>query len=258
MGFWQAIEFFFRAAFGAAAHHASSVWASLDRQIYLNFIKDNRYTYIVDGLGATLLITVLALCIGVVIGTLIALVKVASLSNRSLPMRVLEKVANLYLTVIRGTPMVVQLFIMYYFILSPFPGIDRITAAVIAFGINSGAYVAELIRSGILSVDKGQTEAGRSLGLTNRQTMVSIIFPQALKNILPAIGNETIALLKETSVAGFIGVVDLAKAGDIIRSQTYQPFFPLISIAIVYLVIVIALTSLLTRFERRLRKSDIR
>jgi arginine/lysine/histidine transport system permease protein len=147
--------------------------------------------------------------------------------------------------------------IMYYIILNG-TAVNEITTAILAFGINSGAYVAEIIRSGIMSIDRGQMEAGRSLGLSRRTTMVKIIFPQALKNVLPAIGNEFIALLKETSVAGYIGIQDLTKGGDIIRSITYQAFTPLLSTAAIYLVIVVGLSALLTKFERRLRRSDYR
>lgn len=229
----------------------SAIW----QQIYDNLIYKDRYLYILKGLGTTLEITFFAALIGIVIGVLIALIKVSAADNKKL--RILEIVANIYLTVIRGTPAVVQLFIMYYIILSA-SGADKVIAAIIAFGINSGAYVAEIVRGGILSVEKGQIEAGRSLGLTQRITMTKIVFPQALKNILPALGNECITLLKETSVAGFIGVMDLSKAGDIIRSQTYEPLVPLLTVAFVYLVLVVGLTSLLSKFERRLRQSDIR
>ncbi len=238
----------------------TSVWQNIEsffitawENFYNTLIYKDRYMYIVDGLKQTIFITLVAVVIGIVLGTLIALIKVAARGNRKL--RPLEWIANLYLTVIRGTPMVVQLMIVYYLILT---SADKVTAAIIAFGINSGAYVAELVRSGILSVDGGQTEAGRSLGLPQRTVMTRIVFPQALKNILPALGNEFIVLLKETSVAGFIGVVDLSKAGDIILSQTYDAFYPLISIAIIYLILVMGLTVALSALERRLRQSDIR
>lgn len=233
----------------------ASFFQAIGDKVYETLIYKERYMYIVDGLWATIRITIVAAIIGIVIGTVIALIKVSAMNNRKL--RPLEFIANIYLTVIRGTPMVVQLFIIYYVVLSV-ANVERLTAAMISFGINSGAYVAELIRTGILSVDKGQLEAGRSLGLNNRTTMIKIVFPQALKNILPALGNEFIVLLKETSVAGFIGVQDLSKAGDIIRSQTQEAFVPLIAVAVIYLIIVMGLTRLLTMFERRLRKSDIR
>lgn len=224
-------------------------------QIYLNLIEKDRYKYIISGLIETLKITIFAVVIGTAIGLMIAILKVLSAENKKFkPLGIL---ANIYLTVIRGTPTVVQLFIMYYIILATYPT-SKSFAAILAFGINSGAYVAEIIRAGIMSVDKGQTEAGRSLGLNQRTTYVKIIFPQALKNILPALANEMITLIKETSVAGFIGVVDLSKAGDIIRSQTYESVVPFLTIAIIYLISVVGLTSILIRVEKGLRKSDIR
>lgn len=246
--------------FASVGNFFANIWASIEAffvgawdKFYETLIYKERYTYLLDGLKQTIIITLIAAVMGLLIGTLIALIKVAARENRKL--RPLEWLANLYLTVIRGTPMVVQLMIMYYLILI---SADKITAATVAFGINSGAYVAELVRSGILSVDRGQTEAGRSLGLPQGTVMTRIVFPQALKNILPALGNEFIVLLKETSVAGFIGVVDLSKAGDIIRSQTYEAFYPLISVAVIYLIMVIGMTMGLSALERRLRKSDNR
>jgi amine acid ABC transporter, permease protein, 3-TM region, His/Glu/Gln/Arg/opine family len=242
----------------------NTLFASLPLSFYLSFsekindafIVKSRYKYIVAGLGNTLLITAFAVLLGIVLGTMVALVKVAH-GNNNKKFRFLNSICSLYLTVIRGTPVIVQLLIMYYVILSS-TSVDKITASILAFGINSGAYVAEVIRSGIQSVDKGQVEAGRSLGLNERDTMIKIVFPQALKNVLPAIGNEFIALLKETSVAGYIGVQDLTKGGDIIRSITYDAFTPLLSTAGVYLVIVIGLTAALSKLERRLHKSDYR
>lgn len=227
---------------------------SIGEQIYYNLIYKDRYIYILKGLGTTLEITVFAVFIGLFIGVLVAMIKFTSSNNKKF--RFFEIIANIYLTVIRGTPAVVQLFIMYYIILSS-SGVGKITAAILAFGINSGAYIAEIVRAGILSVDNGQMEAGRSLGLPYKTTMIKIIFPQALKNILPALGNEFITLLKETSVAGFIGVMDLSKAGDIIKSQTYEAFIPLLTVALIYLIFVVGLSTLLSKFERRLRKSDI-
>lgn len=210
--------------------------------------------YIINGFGVTLLITVFACLIGIMIGLIIAIIKVKP--KKTWLGSVAEFFANCYLTVIRGTPVVVQLMIIYFVILVPIH--EKILVSIIAFGINSGAYVAEIIRSGILSVDKGQMEAGRSLGLDYNMTMRHIILPQALKNILPALGNELITLLKETSVAGFIGVMDLAKAGDIIRSQTYLALVPLLLVAAIYLAVVMLMTWGLGKFERRLRRSDHR
>lgn len=225
-------------------------------QLYQSLIEDSRYRYILDGLKNTLIITVFAVLLGVVIGTVIALVKVRHTNDPSKLKRA-NGICTLYLTIIRGTPVLIQLMIVYYVIVGT-ANIDMVTTAIFAFGINSGAYVAEVIRSGIQSIDKGQMEAGRSLGLTEQMTMRKIILPQAIKNVLPAVGNEFIALLKETSVAGYIGIQDLTKAGDIIRSRTYQAFFPLILTAAIYLVIVIGLSVLLSKFERRLHRSDNR
>lgn len=233
-----------------------NLYSQLSDQFYQCFTYQNRYLYIFQGLENTLIITVFAVLLGVILGTMVALIKVGH-GNDPQKFRFANGICTLYLTLIRGTPVVVQLMIMYYVILSQ-TKVNDITAAILAFGINSGAYVAEVIRSGIQSVDKGQAEAGRSLGLSQRTTMVKIIFPQALKNVLPAIGNEFIALLKETSVAGYIGIQDLTKGGDIIRSITYLPFTPLLTTAAVYLVIVIGLTAVLTRLERRLHRSDNR
>lgn len=233
-----------------------SFFSVFSDQFYQSFIKKQRYLYIVQGLGNTLIITLFAVLLGLVLGTLIALIKVAHANNPH-KLRVANGICTLYLTVIRGTPVIVQLMIMYYVILAS-TSVNAVTSAILAFGINSGAYVAEVIRSGIMSVDQGQVEAGRSLGLSQRTTMTKIVFPQALKNVLPAVGNEFIALLKETSVAGYIGIQDLTKGGDIIRSQTYLAFTPLLATAGVYLILVIGLASLLTKLERRLRRSDYR
>lgn len=240
--------------FAAAA--PLSFFQDIGHEFYQSLIEKHRYQYILTGLGNTLIITLFAVLLGVLLGTAVALVKVSH-GNDPRRLRVANGICTAYLTIIRGTPVVVQLLIMYYVILSS-ANVDKLVAAVLAFGINSGAYVAEVIRSGIQSVDRGQVEAGRSLGLSQRATMVKIVFPQALKNVLPAVGNEFIALLKETSVAGYIGIQDLTKGGDIIRSITYLAFTPLLTTAVVYLVIVIGLTALLTKFERRLHRSDYR
>lgn len=231
-----------------------SFFSDLGQQFYDDFILKDRYQYIIRGLGNTVLLTLVAVVIGVVLGTVVALVRITHQNNPK-KLRVLNGICGLYLTVIRGTPVVVQLMIMVYLILSSG---ETLLVAMLAFGINSGAYVAEVIRSGIQSVDHGQIEAGRSLGLSNRTTMIKIVFPQALKNVAPAIFNEFIALLKETSIAGYVGVQDLTKGGDIIRSITYDAFLPLFLIAGIYLVLVILLTSCLSGLERRLRKSDKR
>lgn len=228
-----------------------SIW----EKISLSLLEKGRYLYILNGLGNTLIMTIGAVVLGILIGLLVAAVKVAP--GKSFGWRILKFIADAYLTVIRGTPAVVQLMIIYFVILGSVT-IDKVIVSIIAFGINSGAYVAEIIRAGILAVDRGQMEAGRSLGLDYNSAMQHIVLPQAFKNILPALGNELITLLKETSVAGFIGTMDLAKAGDIIKSQTYEAMVPLLLVAAIYLVIVMFMTWALRTFERRLRKSDHR
>lgn len=220
--------------------------------LYNTFIVADRYKVMISGLEKTLIITVGALIIGVILGTIVAIVKVFANGNKAL--RPLEWLCNLYLTVIRGTPVVVQLLISFFIIFTWAK--DGTWVAVVTFGINSGAYVAEVIRSGIMAIDRGQDEAGRSLGFSRAQTMWLIILPQAFKNILPAIGNEMIALLKETSVAGYVAVIDLTKAGNQIKNNTYDQINPILLVAITYLVIVIALTKLLGILERRLRNSE--
>lgn len=220
--------------------------------IYITLIKDNRYKYFLEGLSNTLLIAIFSTLIGIIIGALVAIIKVYARENKYL--KPFDIVANLYTTVIRGTPVVVQLFIMYFIIFGS--QTDGIAVAIATFGINSGAYVSEIIRGGLLSVDRGQMEAGRSLGLTQNQTMVKIVMPQAIKTILPALGNEFIMLLKETSVAGYVGIRDLTRAQDIVSGRTLEYTFPLLLTAAVYLVMVLALTTLLKHFERRLAKSD--
>lgn len=219
----------------------------------LNFIQDNRWKYIWDGLGVTLRVTFFAVIIGIVLGFLVAIVR--STYDKTGKLRILNWVCKVYLTVIRGTPVVVQLLIIYFVIFGSV-NISKVLVAVMAFGFNSGAYVAEIFRSGIMSIDNGQFEAGRSLGFNYVQTMVYIIMPQAFKNVLPALGNEFIVLLKETSVSGYIALQDLTKGGDIIRSRTYDAFMPLIAVAIIYLVMVMIFTKLVNILERRLRNSD--
>ncbi len=220
---------------------------------YLNFIKDDRWKYIVEGLGVTLEVTLFAVILGILLGFLVAIVR--STHDKTGKLKILNFFCHIYLTVIRGTPVVVQLMIIYFVIFSN-ASIDKVVVAVIAFGINSGAYVAEIIRSGIMSIDQGQFEAGRSLGFNYLQTMIYIILPQAIKNVLPALGNEFIVLLKETSVAGYIALQDLTKAGDIIRSQTFSPMLPLLAVATIYLTLVMILSSAIKLLERRLRNSE--
>ena len=203
----------------------------------LDFIKDDRYMYLLRGLGNTLLIAVLAVLLGIVVGFLVAIIRATHDKHGGL--NILNFICKVYLTIWRGTPTMVQLLIMYYIILVSLN--SKIAVAVIAFGLNSAAYVAEIVRSGIMAVDEGQFEAGRSLGLNYGQTMRLIILPQAFKNVLPALANEFITLLKETSISGYIAIPDLTKGGDLIRSQTYDPFLPLFGVAIIYLVIVMIL-----------------
>ena len=218
-----------------------------------NFIDDNRWRYITDGLKITLLVTVFAVLIGVVLGFLIAIVRTTH--DKTGKLKILNAICKVYLTVIRGTPVVVQLMIIYLIIFGSVD-ISKVVVAIVAFGINSGAYVAEIFRSGIMSIDNGQFEAGRSLGFNYAQTMMYIVMPQAFKNVLPTLCNEFISLLKETSVSGYIALQDLTKGGDIIRSRTYDAFMPLIAVALIYLAMVMIFTKLVSLLERRLRNSD--
>ena len=218
-----------------------------------NFIEDGKWMYLVKGLGTTLAITGVAGLMGMLLGFVVAIVRCTNeLTGKLGP---IDKVCRVYLTVIRGTPVMVQLLIIYFVLLLPI-GVPKFISAVLCFGLNSGAYVAEIVRGGIMSVDKGQTEAGRSLGFGYAQTMVHFIVPQAFKAVLPSLANEFITLLKESSVAFYIGVADLTQGGLKIRSLTYSSFMPLIAVAIIYLVIVVILTKLVGILERRLRKSD--
>lgn len=220
---------------------------------YQNFIEDDRWKYIVDGLGNTLKITLFAVVIGIALGFLVAVIR--STYEKTHGLKLLNFLCRIYLTVIRGTPVLIQLLIIYFVVFGSVK-IDKVLVAVMAFGINSGAYVAEIFRSGIMSIDNGQFEAGRSLGFNYRQTMMYIVMPQAFKNVLPALCNEFIVLLKETSVAGYIAIQDLTKGADIIRSRTYSAFMPLIAAAIIYLVMVMIFTYFVQKLERRLRSSD--
>ena len=217
---------------------------SLIEQFQFNFLDDNRWQFILSGLKNTIIITFFAVLLGIFLGFVIAIVR--STHDKTGKLKILNVICRVYLTVIRGTPTMV------------FATIDpgKIVVAIIAFGMNSAAYVAEIVRSGIMSIDQGQFEAGRSLGLNYTQTMIKIILPQAVKNILPALGNELIVLLKETSISGYIGLMDLTRGGDIIRSQTYSALFPLLVVAAIYLVIVCFLTYLVGRLERRLRTNE--
>lgn len=233
---------------------------------YQTFIAEDRYMMILKGLGQTILITVLAVLIGFVLGFLIAVVR--STADRQQDLRkgnpvgrfilcFLNGFCKVYLTVFRGTPVIVQLLIFNFVIFTSLRGDGGVFfVAVLTFGLNSAAYVAEIFRSGIMSIDKGQFEAGRSLGFSYASTMIHIILPQAFKNVLPALGNEFIVLLKETSVVGYIAGQDLTRAATQIQSQTYQALFPMVSVAIIYLVMVMGLTKLVSLLERRLRNSE--
>ena len=220
---------------------------------YQNFIEKDRWQYLLTGLENTLLITIFAVLIGVAIGFLVAIIRASHDKNGSL--KILNFICRVYLTVIRGTPTMIQLMITYYIIFASV-NVSKIFVAVCAFGINSGAYVAEIVRSGIMSIDQGQFEAGRSLGFNYVQTMRLIILPQAFKNVLPALRNEMIVLLKETSISGYVGTMDLTKGGDIIRSTTYEAYLPLFGVAAIYLVIVMLMTAGVNRLERKLRTNE--
>ena len=227
---------------------------NFQERFYLNFIKDDRWMYMWDGLKITLEVTLFATLLGIVLGFLVAIIR--STHDRAGKLKIMNVLCQIYLTVIRGTPAVVQLLIMYFVIFGSVKGISKVLVAVLAFGINSGAYVAEICRAGIMSIDIGQMEAGRSIGFSYGQTMWYIVLPQAFKNVLPALGNEFIVLLKETSISGYIALQDLTKGGDIIRSRTYDAFMPLIGVAIVYLVLVLGFTKLVSMLERRLNQSE--
>ena len=240
----------------------SEWFADLKADFILNFVEKQRWTFITSGLKNTLIITFTSLILGVVLGIIVAIVR-SSYDKTYAEMRrgfkkvifaICNAICKIYLTVIRGTPVVVQLMIMYYIIFAT--SRNSLMVAIIAFGNNSGAYVAEIVRSGIMSMDAGQFEAGRSLGFDYKNTMIYIIIPQAFKNVLPALANEFIVLLKETSVAGYVTIRDLTMGGNIIRAATYSPFMPLIAVALIYLVMVMFFTKLVSILERKLRKSE--
>ena len=228
------------------------MFEELKAQFVLNFITDDRWMSLFWGLVVTLKITYFAVILGFVLGFSVAIVR--NVYENTKKLKILNFICNVYLTVIRGTPVVVQLLIIYFVIFSSIR-IDKSIAAILAFGINSGAYQAEIFRSGINSIPKGQMEAGRSLGFSYAQTMVNIIMPQDIKNVLPTLGNEFIVLMKETSVAGYIALEDLTKAGDVIRSRTYSAMMPFLAVALLYLIMVMFFTYLLKLFERRLARS---
>ncbi len=225
-------------------------FATLNSQFVKCFIQDDRYVTLFNGVGVTLRVSILAAVIGVIIGFIICM---CNLSKN----RMVKFIGNAYVDVIRGTPSVTQLMIIYFVVFASVRW-DKWVIAAIAFGINSGAYVAEIFRAGIESIDKGQTEAGRSLGLNEFQTMSRIVFPQALKNIFPSLSNEFIVLVKETAIVGYVGLVDIQKAGDFIRSNTYIAFMPLIATAVIYYILIKGLTIILKHVEHDLHKSDVK
>ena len=226
---------------------------SLKERFILNFVSDDRWKYLVNGLKVTMIVAFFAALLGIVIGFLLAIIRATH--DKEGKLKILNFIAHIYITIIRGTPVVVQLLIIYFVVFGSV-NVSKVLVAVLAFGLNSGAYVAEIFRSGIMSIDQGQFEAGRSIGMTYIQTMRHIIIPQAFKNVLPALGNEFIVLMKETSVSGYIALQDLTKGGDIIRSRTYDAFMPLIAIALIYLFFVMIFSKLVSLLERRLRNSD--
>ena len=227
---------------------------SVGKKFVMAFVEGDRWKLYIKGLGVTLEIALFAAIIGLLIGTVVALMRLST--KRDGKKTIWARIAGVYIDVIRGTPSVLQLLIMWFVIMKNCH--NGILVAVLSFGINSGAYVSEIVRAGILAVDKGQTEAGRSLGLSKAQTMLYIVIPQAIKNVLPPIGNEFIVLLKETAIVGYVSLTDLTRAANQITSRTYEAFMPLIGAAVIYFTIIKILTILLERLERRLRKSDNR
>ena len=225
-------------------------WQGICDQFVKCFIREDRYMLLLDGIGVTIKVTILALIIGLILGFLIAL---CNLSKNKL----LRSIGGIYTDVIRGTPSVTQLMIIYFVVFASIHRAQCVIAAL-AFGTNSGAYVSEIIRAGILSIDAGQMEAGRALGLTKGMTMRHIIIPQALKNVFPALCNEFIVLIKETAIVGYVGLMDIQKAGDFIKSATFLAFMPLVGTAIIYYVLIKILNIFLKRIELKLRQSDIR
>lgn len=237
---------------------------TLKEKFILCFVEKDRWKFIVNGLGVTLEVTFFALLLGLVLGVVVAIIRSTHDQLKEdrpagigyILLKIVNAVCQLYLTIIRGTPTLVQLLMMYFVILKSCD--SKVVVAILAFGVNSGAYIAEIFRSGIMSIDKGQMEAGRSLGLDFATTMRKIIMPQAVKNVLPALVNEMITLLKETSICGYIGLNELTRGGDIIRGATFQALLPLLVVGVIYLVIVMIFTRLMSALERRLRESDIR
>lgn len=222
-------------------------------RFYQNFIEDNRWLMLLNGLKVTVIVTLAALLIGIIIGFIVAIIR--SYHDKTGKFTILNAVCKVYLTVIRGTPSMIQILIMYLVVFGS-SSLNSIIIGGIAFGINSGAYVAEIVRSGIMSIPEGQTEAGRSLGLSYAQTMRLIIMPQAFKNVLPALVNEMIVLIKETAIIGYIGEQDLTKAAMVIQSRTFDALLPLLAAAVIYLALICLLTFFMNKLERRLRNNE--
>ena len=232
-------------------------WNDLKADFHKNFIEHDRWLTILNGLWTTIQLTIFALLIGIALGFIVAFVRCTydKLDKKGPLLKFFNWLCNVYLTLTRGTPVVVQIMIIYFVIFMPI-GLNKFLSAVICFGLNSGAYVAEIVRGGIMSIDDGQTEAGRSLGFGYMPTMFHIVFPQAFKAVLPALANEFVVLLKETSIAFYIGLGDLMYAGNAIRAATYSAFMPLVTVAIIYLVMVLALSKLVSLLEKRLRNNE--
>ncbi|MBQ8391333.1 MAG: amino acid ABC transporter permease [Clostridia bacterium] len=233
------------------------MWNSFKYDFYRIFIEDARWETIFTGLWVTLKLTFFALIIGIFLGFLVAFIRCTAikLKKKNFLLSLLDLICKLYISIIRGTPAMVQIMIIYFVFFMPM-GVSKFVAAVVCFGLNSGAYVAEIVRGGIMSVDEGQTEAGRSLGFGYMSTMFYIILPQAFKAVLPALANEFIVLLKETSIAFYIGLGDLMYSVNAIRAATYTQFMPLIAAALIYLVLVLVLSKLVSILERRLRNNE--
>lgn len=230
----------------------------LKEKFYTNFIAEQRWRYVTEGLSTTFIVTIFAILLGIVIGFIVAIIRSTAdrkVTKKGIILSAADGICRFYLTVIRGTPVMIQLLIMYYVIFTS-PDISKRFVAILSFGINSGAYVAEILRSGIMSIEKGQFEAGRSLGLTYIQTMRHIIIPQAFRNVLPAVANEFICLLKETSICGYIALTDITHGANVIRSQTYEPLMPLLAAAFIYLLVVTLMSIGVTRLEKKLRTDE--
>ena len=234
--------------------HMQEWFDSVGKKFVLAFVEGDRWKLYFKGLGVTLEIALFAAILGMVIGTVVALMRLSQKRNGK--KTIWARIAGIYVDVFRGTPSVLQLLIMWFIVMKNSQ--NGVLVASLSFGINSGAYVSEIVRAGILAVDKGQTEAGRSLGLSKAQTMIYIVIPQAIKNVLPPIGNEFIVLLKETAIVGYVSLTDLTRAANQITSRTYEAFMPLIGAAVIYFTVIKILTILLDKLERRLRKSDNR